>query len=164
MKAASAWHRPQNCTICWREGLPTNPLAGSMASMPAALASPPWHATHPKPFALWMSPSNALAGAAKRSSPVSRWHATHFSPTAWAAAAPGPAIRATPPRPASPDALTPRLGCLSWLTDRFEQRDEVGHLVGLEHRPLELLARDPRGDNRMVPECREHRGRRVEPL
>ena len=85
-------------------------------------------------------------------------------PAAGLPAAPGQASRASRRRPASPDALTPRLGRPSWLTDRLEERDEVRHLVGLEHGPLEPLARDRRGDERVVPESREHRGRRIEPL
>ncbi len=72
MKPASEWHRPQTWVICGREILPMKPLRGSMASMPVARLSPPWQSTQPKPFALWMSPSKFLAGAASRSSPVSR--------------------------------------------------------------------------------------------
>ena len=72
MKAASEWHRPQTWTTCWRDGLPMKPLRGSIASMPASRLSPPWQSTQPKPFALWMSASKLLAGAASRSSPVSR--------------------------------------------------------------------------------------------
>jgi hypothetical protein len=50
MNSASEWHLPQTAGIFWRAGTPMNPLAGSIAFMPASRGSPPWQSADVNPL------------------------------------------------------------------------------------------------------------------
>src|SRR6516164_916841 len=73
-----------------------------------------------------------------------------LSIAAWAAALPDHARRTSRRVPARPEAITPTLGALLGLAQRFEQRDEIGHLLVVKHRPIEFLACNDRRDQSVV--------------